>query len=413
MRKGTTFHRRFGAPINCTDESTSSIKRESNEANLIEKSSIIFVDEVSMMSQTLLDFLDRYLQILMGNDLPMGGKLVVLMHDFRQLLPVVPRGSRGDIVCACVKYSSVWKHFKTLRLTKNMRVELLRMNDNLSQSILLDNHSKWLLSIGEGTLDYAIKNSTIFQIPTSMACQSLNDLEDKVFGGLSHNYMNSDYLKDRAIMSCTNDVIQQCNQSIVDRLPGEAVICESTYRFVNDNDNLRHDIGSLACINPSGLPPHLLRLKVGTCIILIRNLSIKDGHCNGTRYIILSLTRRFIRAKKLNSSGNESDEIFIPRIPMHSKETDYPVPFVRVQFPVLVSYYLTISRAQGQTFKKAGMYLPKSVFAHGHMYVGMSRCGDPSGLHIFADQSEFTHVAHLIDQTNKYTKNVVYTEMFA
>jgi len=228
--------------------------------------------------------------------------------------------------------------------------------------------------------------------------------------------MNCEYLRDRAIMSCTNDIIQACNQRIVELLPGEAVKCESTYRFVNENDNLRHDIGSLACVNPSGLPPHLLHLKVGTCIILIRNLSIRDGHCNGTRYIILSLTKRCIWARKLNCSDDREDpknEIFIPRIPLHSKESDYPVPFVRTQFPVLVSYYLTISRAQGQTFKCAGMYLPKNVFAHGHLYVGASRCGNPKGLHIFADQNEFAHLSHLLDTSKRYTKNVVYTEMLA
>jgi ATP-dependent DNA helicase PIF1 len=341
----------------------------------------------------------------------MGGKLVVLMHDFRQLLPVVKNGSRGDIVHACVTFSKVWPHFKTLQLNTNMRVELLRMNNDLVQSQLLHMHSKWLLSVGEGTLDYAIPNSNIFEIPSQMVCSTVSELESRVYSDIQQHYMDPEYLRDRAIMSCTNDVIQECNQRIVASLPGQPVICESTYRFVNDNDNLQHDIGSLRCINPSGLPPHLLQLKVGTCIILIRNLNIKEGHCNGTRYIILSLTRRCIRAKKLNSVGDGNDEIFIPRIPLHSNDTDYPVPFVRTQFPVLVSYYLTISRAQGQTFKQAGMYLPRNVFAHGHMYVGMSRCGDPNGLHIFADQGEFVHVAHMLHESKSYSKNVVYSEM--
>ena len=411
MRKGTTFHRRFGAPCNCTMESMSSIKLGSKEAEHIRKASIIFIDEVSMMNRELLDFLDRFLRSVTNTDMPMGDKLVVLMHDFRQLLPVVQRGSRGDIVHSCVTFSDVWKHFTTLQLTKNMRVELLRVSEDSIQSQLLDMHSKWLLSIGEGTLDYAIPGTTIFEIPHQMSCDSLEELENKVFGDLHLHYLNSEYLRDRAIMSCTNDVIQMCNQQIVSRLPGEHVICESTYRFVNDDDNLRHDTGSLACINPSGLPPHVLHLKVGTCIILIRNLNIKEGHCNGTRYIILDLTTRCIRAKKLNATGDGSDEIFIPRIPLRSNESDYPVPFIRMQFPVLLAYYLTISRAQGQTFKKAGMYLPKNVFSHGHMYVGLSRCGDPNGLYIYADQGEFKHVRHMLEDTKVYSKNVVYTEM--
>ena len=413
MVNGTTFHRRFGVPIDCTEYSTSSIKPTSKEADIIRQACVIFVDEVSMMNNKLVDFLDRSLQTLMNNEDPMGNKLVVLLHDFRQLLPVVRAGSRGDIVHACAMYADSWRYFRSLKLTKNMRVELLRQSNNHEQSSALDEYSKWLLSLGDGTIDYAIPSTNIFEIPASMACDSLETLENRVYGDLAANYMNPDYLKDRAIMSCTNEVIQQCNQDIVDRLPGRTVICESTHTFVNDDDNLRHDIGCLPSINPSGMPPHVLKLKPGACIILIRNLSLKNGHCNGTRYIIISITRRCILARKLNNNGPDDPtaDIFIPRIPMTSKDFDYPVPFVRMQFPVLVAYYLTISRAQGQTFQKAGLYLPRNVFAHGHMYVGLSRCGNPNGLHVYADQTEFAHLQDKLDQTCLYSKNVVFQEV--
>ena len=49
MTKGTTFHRRFGIPVNCTEYSTSSMKPTSNEAMTIKHAVIIFVDEVSMI----------------------------------------------------------------------------------------------------------------------------------------------------------------------------------------------------------------------------------------------------------------------------------------------------------------------------------------------------------------------------
>jgi hypothetical protein len=140
---------------------------------------------------------------------------------------------------------------KSLKLTKNMRVELLRCDSDCEQSERLDQHSKWLLRVGEGNLDYLMPNSNVFGLPPNMACESLLDLETRVFGNLCLQYMDPVYLRDRAIMSCTNDVIQQCNQSIIDKMPGHPVICESTYRFVNEDDNMQHDIGSLACVNPS------------------------------------------------------------------------------------------------------------------------------------------------------------------
>ena len=111
---GTTFHKRFGVPINCTDTSTSNIKLDSSEAQIIKQATIIFVDEVSMMSWKQLLLLNRLLQHLMNNNLDMGGKLVVLMHDFRQLLPVVPGGSRANIVAESVLCCELWRAFTPL-----------------------------------------------------------------------------------------------------------------------------------------------------------------------------------------------------------------------------------------------------------------------------------------------------------
>ena len=81
-------------------------------------------------------------------------------------------------------------------------------------------------------------------------------------------------------------------------------------------------------VNVSGLPPHRLPLKKGACIILIKNLDIRNGHCNGTRYIILELSQNFIKGQKL-SGGNDS-VILIPRIPIISKDSSFPIPFKRV-----------------------------------------------------------------------------------
>ena len=58
----------------------------------------------------------------MNSSLPMGGKLVVLMGDFRQILPVVEGGSRAPVAHAAAKTSELWPQFTTLRLSENMRV---------------------------------------------------------------------------------------------------------------------------------------------------------------------------------------------------------------------------------------------------------------------------------------------------
>jgi ATP-dependent DNA helicase PIF1 len=45
-------------------------------------------------------------------DLLVGGKIVVFGGDFRQILPVVPKGSRVDIVHATINSSFLWRNCK-------------------------------------------------------------------------------------------------------------------------------------------------------------------------------------------------------------------------------------------------------------------------------------------------------------
>jgi len=64
-----------------------------------------------MISRLAFETFDRTMRDIMSNivdgalDLPFGGKTIVLGGDFRQILPVVPRGGRADIVHACINSS--------------------------------------------------------------------------------------------------------------------------------------------------------------------------------------------------------------------------------------------------------------------------------------------------------------------
>ena len=152
---------------------------------------------------------------------------------------------------------------------------------------------------------------------------------------------------------------------------------------------------------------------MGAVIILIKNLSVRLKHVNGGRYLVTRLTDNLIFARKLGTPAGGDGEILIPRIPSISKDTGGTfVSFKRTQFPVLVAYYLTLNRAQGQTLRRCGMYLPRSVFSHGHLYVGYSRNGDPDQGFVFAGQEEFENVEHLLEPGKTYTRNVVFHEIF-
>jgi hypothetical protein len=69
-------------------------------AKLVRKADLIIWDEAPMMHRRTFETVDRTLRDLMQLDHAkaiekiFGGKIVVLGGDFRQILPIVPKGGR-------------------------------------------------------------------------------------------------------------------------------------------------------------------------------------------------------------------------------------------------------------------------------------------------------------------------------
>jgi len=163
-------------------------------------------------------------------------------------------------------------------------------------------------------------------------------------------------------------------------LPGEGETYFSADQVnigeVNSDSGLHVTTEFLNNINVSGLPPHQLTVKVGSIMMLLRNLNPKKGLCNGTRLLIVSMTKRLIKGMVLTGDHKKSMCI-ISRITLTPSNTRYPFKFTRRQFPLRPAYVMTINKSQGQTFRRTGLLLPESCFAHGQLYVAFSRCGYP------------------------------------
>ena len=99
-------------------------------------------------------------------------------------------------------------------------------------------------------------------------------------------------------------------------------------------------------------------IKVNAPIILLRNINTRNGHCNGTRYIVQSATNRLLTARMI---GGEYDGsiLLIPRMIMSPSDSDLPFRLIRRQFPVRPAFAMTINKSQGQNkhFTNAASYL--------------------------------------------------------
>ncbi|GJR42154.1 ALP1-like protein isoform X1 [Tanacetum coccineum] len=106
------------------------------------------------------------------------------------------------------------------------------------------------------------------------------------------------------------------------------------------------------------------RAFVECLIILLRNIDHSNGLCNWTRLLCKSLDTNMIDAE-IVVGQHVGKRVFVPSIPLCPSNSDmFPFKLKRNQFPVGLSFAMTINKAQGQTIPNVGVYLPDSVFSH-------------------------------------------------
>jgi len=388
---GRTLHSTFKIPLdlNAMDIPVCSIKRGTALCKVIQEAKVIVVDEAPMTDKRAFEALDRTLRDLTGNSQPMGGICMLLCGDFRQILPVIPRGTRGNIVDACLKKSHLWDGIIVKHLHTNMRVYLC--GDQAAGQF-----AGQLLAIGDGKFP---TDNNVVQLPEIMGtfvCD-INELMSRVYPDLLSNFTNITWLSERCILAPLNKTTRTINTTLVEQLPGECIQYKSLDSVPDESQAVEFPTEFLNSLEVSGLPPHSLSLKVGAPIIILRSLD-PPRVTNGTRCVITKLSANTIDAK-ISHGRHAGHNIIIPRIPLIPSNSTLPFEFRRVQFPVSLCFAMTINKSQGQTFKAVGVDLTDESFTHGMLYVALSRVGSPDCL-------------TMLVREDRKTRNVVYNEVF-
>lgn len=187
------------------------------------------------------------------------------------------------------------------------------------------------------------------------------------------------HFSSNCILTSVNATVEMVNSLLLSSFPSEiATHISTSFQHLSENefDNSTSSAGFLNIwqkqmnnFYDAGFPLHILKLKVGAPVMLIRNIDFDQGLVNGTMLLILhvhcSATSNWLEARVISGTHKDSTVTSCRITFKHERDHKCQVSFTRKQFPVRLSFAMTIMKSQGQTFSnKVGIYLLKDLFSH-------------------------------------------------
>ncbi|GJT88846.1 ATP-dependent DNA helicase PIF1-like protein [Tanacetum coccineum] len=255
-----------------------------------------------------------------------GIKQNIHLAELMQILPVIPKGKRPDVVQACINRSELWKHCNIFTLT--------RMPAKAKDG---EDKPTWI------------------QIPKQFLIKSSSSPIENIVAETYPNFIerqyDDEYLKELAILTLRNDDVDEINNCMFNKLAEKSVTYNSADEIYKasteslDQQQL-YPTKFLNTLNFSGMPPHALCLKKELPIMLLRNVNPHKGTMQwnsvdhySTRQIRNSCKNTYWISCGLQRAYTQNHN--------NIKPIKMALCFEKRQYPVKPCYAMTINKSQG------------------------------------------------------------------
>lgn len=348
---GVTIHSFFQLPLRpilpseLNDETIQKeelFKFNTDKQNIIRNLDLLIIDEISMVRADVLDAIDFVLRKVRRNNRPFGNVQLLMIGDLYQLAPVV-RNEEWQLLCEFYQSPYFFESF-ALKQTEYVTVELDKIFRQQDEDFV-----RILNKVREGLFDE--------EVYETLHRRYVPDFDQKKY----ENYI---------LLTTHNAKADQINQAKLDELQEEQKIYEATIMGDFPKEVYPTDAS--------------LALKVGAQVMFLRNdTSENKQYYNGKIGKIVELGEYYINVKT-------DDDTEITLGPAHWENIKYSIdPETKsikeevigtfVQYPIKLAWAITIHKSQGLTFDRVAIDA-QHAFAHGQVYVALSRCRSLEGL---------------------------------
>ncbi|MBI5699622.1 AAA family ATPase [Candidatus Saganbacteria bacterium] len=339
--QGETIHSFFGFKPDITLEKVKKIKFKPGRKNIYKEIDAIVIDEISMVRADLLDCVDKFLRLNGKNRLlPFGGLQMIFIGDLYQLPPVVT-GEEKHIFKG--HYQS--EYFFDARVFGGMKIEYIELEKVYRQK---DEAFIGLLN--------AVRNNTAGE-------KELAELNARL---IPDHRPAGDY---SICLTTTNKMAGEINEAHLARLPGKT--WESVGKISGE-------------FKARQLPTEIeLKLKNGAQIMLLNNDQMRrwvNGTLGKIKKIKESEIEVELRDGRVETVRSFEWQMFHFQLDGKTGRLETETVGSFIQFPIKLAWAITIHKSQGKTFDKVIIDLGRGTFAHGQLYVALSRCTSLKGI---------------------------------